>query len=67
MQSPQELIAVNKAGVTSPEATCKTFDISANGYGRAEGVCSLYLMRLSDALAKGLPIRALVRGTAING
>ncbi|KAI1142338.1 polyketide synthase [Hypoxylon sp. FL0543] len=62
----QQLIAV-KAGILSPDSTCHTFDESANGYGRADGVSSLYLKRLSDAQRDGDPIRCVIRGTAING
>lgn len=55
-----------KGGVISPTSTCHTFDASADGYGRAEGVNALYVKRLSTALRDGDPIRAVVRGTAIN-
>lgn len=55
-----------KGGVLSPTSTCHTFDASADGYGRAEGVSALYVKRLSTALKDGDPIRAVVRGTAIN-
>ncbi|KAI5792026.1 hypothetical protein EDC01DRAFT_630520 [Geopyxis carbonaria] len=53
-------------GALSPTATCHTFDIAADGYGRAEGVGALYIKRLSDAIRDGDSIRAIVRGTAIN-
>lgn len=62
----QQMIAV-KAGILSPDGISKSFDESANGYGRAEGVSSLYLKRLDDAIADGDPIRAVIRGTAVNG
>ncbi|KAH9209066.1 hypothetical protein DL95DRAFT_467116 [Leptodontidium sp. 2 PMI_412] len=55
-----------KLGVLSPTSTCHTFDESADGYSRAEAVGSLYVKRLSDAIANGDPIRAVIRGTAIN-
>ena len=50
----------------SPTSTCHTFDESADGYGRAEGVGAIYLKRLSQAIQDGDPIRALIRSTAIN-
>ncbi|KAL8284313.1 hypothetical protein RB600_008942 [Gaeumannomyces tritici] len=49
-----------KLGVLSPTAKCHTFDASADGYGRDEGVGALYLKRLSDAM------RAVIRGSAVN-
>ena len=55
-----------KGGVISATSTCHTFDASADGYGRAEGVNALYVKRLSTALRDGDPIRAVIRGTAIN-
>ncbi|KAI1820376.1 hypothetical protein F4861DRAFT_533744 [Xylaria intraflava] len=47
-------------------STCHTFDASADGYGRAEGIGALYLKRLSDAIRDGDPIRGVIRGTAAN-
>ncbi|KAI1747778.1 hypothetical protein F4782DRAFT_551542 [Xylaria castorea] len=60
------LMAVDKMGVLSHTSTCHTFDASADGYGRAEGIGALYLKRLSDALRDGDPIRGVIRGTAAN-
>lgn len=57
---------MNSAGVLSPDASCKTFDASANGYARAEGVASIYIKRLEDALRDGNPIRGVIRGTGTN-
>ena len=67
IQSPEQQLIAVKAGILSPDSICHTFDDSANGYGRAEGVASLYLKRLSDALRDGDPIRSVIRGTAVNG
>ncbi|KAL4749621.1 hypothetical protein BDW72DRAFT_194652 [Aspergillus terricola var. indicus] len=55
-----------KLGVLSPTFTCHTFDASADGYGRAEGVGAVYLKRLSDAIRDGDPIRGLLRSSATN-
>ena len=67
IQSPEQQLVAVKAGILSPDSKCHTFDDSANGYGRAEGVSSLYLKRLSDAIRDGDPIRSVIRGTAVNG
>ncbi|KAI0021210.1 polyketide synthase [Xylariomycetidae sp. FL0641] len=67
MQSAEQQLIAVKAGILSPDATCHTFDESANGYGRADGASSIYLKRLSDAQRDGDPIRCVIRGTAING
>ncbi|RAH64472.1 type I polyketide synthase [Aspergillus aculeatinus CBS 121060] len=67
IQSPEQQMVAVKAGILSPDSMCHTFDESANGYGRAEGVSAVYLKRLSDALRDGDPIRSIIRGTSVNG
>ncbi|KAI0147403.1 reducing type I polyketide synthase 10 [Xylariaceae sp. FL1272] len=66
IQSAEQHMATMKAGVLSATSACHTFDASADGYGRGEGIGALYLKRLSDALRDGDPIRSVVRSTAIN-
>ncbi|XXH01498.1 hypothetical protein Hte_007858 [Hypoxylon texense] len=53
-----------KLGVLSPTNQCHSFDESADGYGRAEGVGALYIKSLSVAMKNGDPIRAVIRSTA---
>ncbi|KAL2862206.1 type I polyketide synthase [Aspergillus lucknowensis] len=66
IQSAEQHIATVKLGVLSPSSTCHTFDSSADGYGRADGIGALYVKRLKDALRDGDPIRSVVRSSAIN-
>ena len=66
IQSPEQQIATMKAGVLSPTGTCHTFNSSADGYGRGDGVGALYLKKLSKAIQDGDPIRSVIRGTAVN-
>lgn len=63
---PEPHLIMTKAGFLSPTSKCHTFDISADGYGRGEGVGVLYLKRLSYAMRDNDPIRAVIRGTAVN-
>ncbi|KWO66295.1 thioester reductase domain-containing protein [Burkholderia ubonensis] len=58
--------ALAAAGMLSPDGRCKTFDASANGYVRGEGVIALVLMPLEDARAQRRPVLALVKGSAVN-
>ncbi|MEI6704279.1 MAG: type I polyketide synthase, partial [Deltaproteobacteria bacterium] len=50
----------------SPEGRCKTFDASANGYGRGDGCGMLVLKRLETAHRDGDQVLALIKGSAIN-
>lgn len=42
------------------------FDSRGSGYGRGEGCATVVLKRLEDAVAANDPIRAIIRGTAVN-
>jgi acyl transferase domain-containing protein/acyl carrier protein len=66
MLSPQTAIALSRLRALSPDGRCKTFDASADGYGRGEGCGVVVLKRLSDAIADGDPILAVIRGSAVN-
>ncbi|AGT08110.1 type I polyketide synthase [Paracoccus aminophilus] len=50
----------------SPSGICRPFDARADGFVRGEGGALFVLKRLSDALASGDEIRAVIRGSAIN-
>ncbi|PSN60577.1 reducing type I polyketide synthase 10 [Corynespora cassiicola Philippines] len=66
IQSAEQHIGTMKAGVLSATSECHTFDASADGYGRAEGIGALYVKRLSDAIRDGDAIRSVIKGSAIN-
>ena len=66
MLSPENFVYVSQLKALSSDGRCKTFDASADGYGRSEGVGALVLKRLDDALAAGDPILAVIRGTSVN-
>ncbi|KAL4804561.1 hypothetical protein BDV18DRAFT_161656 [Aspergillus unguis] len=64
--SPETTALMADGGALSPDASCKTFDASANGYARAEGINCLYIKRLDEAIRDGNPIRAVIRATSTN-
>ncbi|SEL14067.1 myxalamid-type polyketide synthase MxaE and MxaD [Stigmatella aurantiaca] len=64
--SPHSSSRVSRAQALAPDGRCKTFDARANGFVRGEGCGVVVLKRLSDAIAAGDPILALVRGSAVN-
>ncbi|KAI0173502.1 putative polyketide synthase [Hypoxylon sp. FL1284] len=66
MLNPDTFKAIGSLGMLSPDGRSYAFDSRANGYGRGEGVATLVIKRLSDALAANDPIRAVIRETALN-
>jgi myxalamid-type polyketide synthase MxaC len=64
--SPDITVTLSKSHMMSPDGRCKAFDASADGFVRAEGCGLVVLKRLSDALADGNRILAVIRGTASN-
>lgn len=66
MLSPAAYISFGMAGMLSGDGRCKTFDASANGYVRGEGVGAVLLKPLAAAEADGNPIYAVIKATAEN-
>lgn len=64
--SPDGHIVSSRLRSQSPQGRCKTFDASADGYVRGEGCGVVVLKRLSDALADGDTVLAVIRGGAVN-
>ena len=64
--APEGNIIFSKAQMMAPDDRCKTFDASADGYVRGEGCGVIVLKRLSDALANGDHVLAVIRGSAVN-
>lgn len=48
------------------EGKCYPFDSRGSGYGRGEGVATIVLKRLDEALQAGDPVRAVIRATGVN-
>jgi acyl transferase domain-containing protein/NADPH-dependent curcumin reductase CurA len=66
MLSGELNISMSKVGFLSPSGHCRTFDAGADGFVRGEGSGVIVLKRLSDAIADGDHIYAVIRGEAVN-
>jgi acyl transferase domain-containing protein/acyl carrier protein len=66
MLVPDYHIAESKTGFLSKDGRCMSFSARANGYVRSEGVGTVVLKRLADALAAGDKIQGVIVGSAIN-
>ncbi|MDZ4719317.1 MAG: polyketide synthase, partial [Roseiflexaceae bacterium] len=64
--SPENSITLSKYHMLAPDGRCKTFDAAADGFVRGEGCGLIVLKRLSDALADGDRVLAVIRGSAVN-
>ncbi|MGF1479092.1 MAG: type I polyketide synthase [Cyanophyceae cyanobacterium] len=64
--TPEVSINFSKARMLSRHGRCRSFDAEADGFVRAEGGGVVVLKRLSDAVAEGDNILALICGSATN-
>ncbi|KAJ5155042.1 uncharacterized protein N7500_010481 [Penicillium coprophilum] len=66
MLSPNAYIADSKTRMLSPTGRSSMWDSKANGYARGEGVASVVLKRLQDAIKDGDPIECVIRASGAN-
>ncbi|CAI7659405.1 unnamed protein product [Penicillium glandicola] len=63
---PNIYISTSNLQMLSPNGRGRMWDAKADGYARGEGIGSLVLKCLSDAIADGDPIECVVRATGVN-
>lgn len=64
--TPRLFLAFTDSKMLSEDGHCKTFDDSANGYVRGEGVAAVFLKPLARAVADNDHIYGVIKGSAIN-
>ncbi|KAI9163194.1 Lovastatin nonaketide synthase mokA [Paramyrothecium foliicola] len=64
--SPMNYITESKLNMLSPTGRSRMWDSAADGYARGEGVCTVVLKTLSQALLDGDDIECVIRETGIN-
>ncbi|WP_422647494.1 SDR family NAD(P)-dependent oxidoreductase [Actinoalloteichus caeruleus] len=63
---PDMLVEFGTLRGSAPDGVCRPFAEDATGIGWGEGAGMVLVQRLSDALAQGRPVLAVLRGSAVN-
>lgn len=63
---PDQNISMSTAGMLNDDGKCYTFDSRGSGYGRGEGVATVVVKRLRDALEDGDNVHAVIRVSGSN-
>lgn len=66
LTNPDIFAGLSRGHFLSRNGNCNTFDNEADGYCRGEGVATVILKRMDDALADKDPILGVIRATATN-
>lgn len=66
LTNPDFTVGLDRGHFLSRTGNCKTFDDTADGYCRGEGVATLIIKRLDDALAENDPILGIILGAYTN-
>lgn len=66
LTNPDFTAGLDRGHFLSQTGNCKTFDDDADGYCRGEGVGTIILKRLEDAIYDRDPIQALISGACTN-
>lgn len=65
IMTPTTTATFTSQGLLAADSRCKTFDVSADGFARAEAITCVYLKTLDAALRDGNPIQAIIRASSL--
>ncbi|KAK4210859.1 hypothetical protein QBC37DRAFT_27292 [Rhypophila decipiens] len=63
---PDQNVSMSSGGMLNSEGKCFTWDSRGSGYGRGEGVATVIIKRLQDALQDGDTVHAVIRNSGAN-
>ncbi|KAJ2984094.1 hypothetical protein NQ176_g228 [Zarea fungicola] len=66
MLSPDHMISMSNLHMLNKDGRSYSFDSRGEGYGRGEGIATLVIKRLDDAIKANDPIRAILHDASIN-
>ncbi|MFC6010851.1 type I polyketide synthase [Nocardia lasii] len=66
MLQPETFVLMCKGSFLAADGRCKSFDASADGYGRGEGAGMVALKKLDDAVRDGDRVYAVIKATGSN-
>ncbi|TAQ83605.1 hypothetical protein B7494_g8071 [Chlorociboria aeruginascens] len=66
MLSPDLMMGMSLLQILNSDGKSYAFDTRGSGYGRGEGVATLVLKRLDDAIRDGDNVHAIIRNTGVN-
>ncbi|KAK4120609.1 ketoacyl-synt-domain-containing protein [Parathielavia appendiculata] len=64
--TPEQFVVESSLHMLSPTGHCRMWDAGADGYARGEGIAAIFIKPLSQALADGDRIEAIIRETGVN-
>ncbi|KAK4101167.1 ketoacyl-synt-domain-containing protein [Parathielavia hyrcaniae] len=64
--TPEQFVVESNLHMLSPTGHCRMWDAAADGYARGEGIAAIFIKPLSQALADGDHIEAIIRETGVN-